>query len=175
MYKPKDTKTPNLFPDLFPMGGGLNKENRWLKLAPLVPWEGLESIYTRYFSPTGRPAKDSRLVCGLLMVKWLENYSDERTVQEFNENPYMQLFCGLETFVTDERTVEASVLSRARKKLGRDVFGRFEREIMSALSGQEMLKMKFPKSAMQVQEACWWQRPFKSAGKIFRGIFGKNN
>ncbi len=39
MYGPKDRKTAPLFcsPELFPLGGGLDTENRWLKLSGFIP------------------------------------------------------------------------------------------------------------------------------------------
>ena len=45
MYKGKDRKTINIFSELFPFGGKLDPENRWLKIADLIPWEHLESRY----------------------------------------------------------------------------------------------------------------------------------
>ena len=62
MYRSKDRKTQALFPELFPFGGSLDEGNRWLRIAALVPWEGLEAEYVKYYSDTGRPAKDARLV-----------------------------------------------------------------------------------------------------------------
>ena len=104
-----------LFPELFPLGGGLRSDNRWMKLGRLVPWNQMEDIYVEYFSKEmGRPAKDSRLICGLLVVKHFESYSDERVVEEYLENPYIQAFCGEETFVT-EGGIDPSLLSKIRK------------------------------------------------------------
>jgi hypothetical protein len=41
MYRSKDRKTRPLFPELFPFGGKLNENNRWLRIADLIPWEEL--------------------------------------------------------------------------------------------------------------------------------------
>jgi len=60
MYKPKDRKTQVLFPELFPFGGSLDEQNRWLRIAALIPWEELEFEYLKYFSDAGRPAKDAQ-------------------------------------------------------------------------------------------------------------------
>jgi hypothetical protein len=141
VVKPRDNNTPNLFPELFPMGGALDKTNRWFELADLVPWEELDGIYRKYFSEnSGRPAKDSRLMCGLLVVKWVEGYSDDRTVQEFQENPYIQMFCGFEHFITQEQPVESSLLSKLRKRLGDEFYDTFEREVLSAVLKKDVLR-----------------------------------
>lgn len=50
MYKGKDRKTIPLFNKLFPFGGKLDENNRWLRVAELIPWEELESDYASYFS-----------------------------------------------------------------------------------------------------------------------------
>lgn len=129
-----------LFPELFPFGGKLNAENRWLKMAEIVPWERLESIYRGYFSQDmGRPAKSARLICGLLIVKHAEGYSDERVVMEYLENPYVQAFCGEENFQTDG-AIHPSLLSKLRKRLGAEFFSRFEREILEELKASGLIK-----------------------------------
>lgn len=140
MYRPKDRKTAPLFPELFPLGGGLNADNRWLKLSSFIPWDRLEGIYRKYFSEgMGRPAKDSRLICGLLIVKHAEGYADKRTVLEYLENPYVQAFCGEEIFRTTG-AISPSLLSKMRKRLGAEFFEKFEREVLSELktSGEIM-------------------------------------
>ena len=42
MYKYQDRNTKPLFQELFPFGGKLDKENRWLKVAEIIPWKELE-------------------------------------------------------------------------------------------------------------------------------------
>ncbi len=94
MYKPKDRKTQVLFPELFPFGGSLDEQNRWLRIAALIPWEELEFEYLKYFSDAGRPAKDAQLILGLLLLKHMTKLSDREIIAEVMENPYMQAFCG---------------------------------------------------------------------------------
>ena len=41
-----------------PFGGKLSGENRWVKLAKLIPWDEVESEYAQQFSPNeGTPGK----------------------------------------------------------------------------------------------------------------------
>ena len=65
MYRRKDRKTIPLFPELFPFGGELDENNRWLRIAELIPWEEPEEEYAKHFSDVGRSATDSQLVVGL--------------------------------------------------------------------------------------------------------------
>lgn len=53
MYRRKDRKTLPLFPELFPFGGKLDENNRWLRIAELIPWKELEEEYSKHFSDVG--------------------------------------------------------------------------------------------------------------------------
>lgn len=143
MYKAKDDKTPPLFPELFPLGGALNPENRWIKLAALINWNELDAVYSKYFSCIGRPARDSRVVVGIFIVSLLEQVSDEDAVAMFNENPYIQHFCGLGNFATAATAADSKILYRARKRLGPETFALFEREILAMLNAHAELGNKF--------------------------------
>jgi len=56
-----------------------------LQLAKAISWAELPNI-TR--SRTGRPVKPIRLMVGLLLLKQLENLSDEKLVIQFKRKPY---------------------------------------------------------------------------------------
>lgn len=55
MYQPQDRTTWPLLHELFPFGGKLNKRNRWLQIANLIPWQDLEDKYRKAFSNILRP------------------------------------------------------------------------------------------------------------------------
>jgi len=80
VYKSQDRKTIPLFPELFPFGGKLDEQNRWLRIADLIPWQELEEDYRKHFSDVGRPAKDAQLIIGLLLLKHMTVQSDEGLV-----------------------------------------------------------------------------------------------
>ena len=141
MYKRQDSKTPYLFKELFPFGGQLDENNRWLKVAKLIPWEELEKRYATYFSDRGRPAKEGRLVVGLFLLKHMSCKSDEQIVLELLENPYWQSFCGLESFTTEE-TIEASTLSKLRKRLGVQFVRDLEAMTYDVLIEKKIIKAK---------------------------------
>ncbi len=78
-----------------PFGGTLDPENRWVMFASLMPWEGLEETYATQFSPTtGAPAKPVRLAFSALFIKQRLGLTDEETVEQIQENDYMQFFIG---------------------------------------------------------------------------------
>ena len=140
MYRPKDRQTLPLFPELFPLGGVLRADNRWVRLADVIPWGEVEELYRAYFSSDrGRPAKDARLFCGLLIVKHVDRESDEDVVERFLESPYVQWFCGYERFVT-ENVINPSLLSKTRKRLGAKFFEDFERALIGVLVERKILK-----------------------------------
>jgi len=43
----------------------------------------------------GRPAKATRLVIGAVIIKYKLCLSDEETIDQIRENPYLQYFVGL--------------------------------------------------------------------------------
>jgi hypothetical protein len=153
MYR-SEKFNPSLFGKLFHLGGKLAVSNRWLKLAEALPWEKLDDAYGRYFSAgSGRPAKDSRLVCGLLAVKQLKNISDDDAVAEFMESPYIQAFCGLEYFAL-ENVVNPGMLSERRKRLGTEFLALLESELAAALKADKDLKFHPARAA--APEECFF-------------------
>ena len=141
MYKRPDRQTLHLFEELFPYGGKLDSENRWLKIAKLIPWVELEEKYAVSFSDRGRPGTDARLAVGLFLLKHMSGKSDEEVVMELLENPYWQSFCGLETFATAS-TIEASTLSRLRKRLGLAYVREMEEATYRVLIEKKILRAK---------------------------------
>ncbi|MBM3256688.1 MAG: IS5 family transposase, partial [Candidatus Moranbacteria bacterium] len=140
MYQATNRATEPLFPELFPWSGKLNEDNEWIKLEKIIPWEVLEGIYSRYFSLSkGRPAKDGRLIIGLLIVKHKKGISDRRLVEELLENIYLQYFCGFRR-LAEKKTLHASSLTKIRKRLGKEFFAKFEMEIISKLLKEKIIK-----------------------------------
>ena len=141
MYKAKDRETQPLFEELFPFGGKLNENNRWLKIAELIPWEQLENNYSQLFSHTGRPGCDARLVIGLLLLKHMTGTSDREIVQLVCENPYMQAFCGFDNFDVGKH-VNPSTLTNVRKRLGDKRFKELEELTYKHLIERKIIKAK---------------------------------
>ena len=71
MYPGKDSRVSPLFEELFPFGGQLEEDNRWLRIAQLIPWKQLEAEYNAHFSRLGRPETDGRLFIGLILLDFI--------------------------------------------------------------------------------------------------------
>ena len=164
MYR-SEKFNPTLFGKMFHLGEKLAQGNRWLKLAEVLPWEKLDEAYGRYFSAGyGRPAKDSRLVAGLLVVKQLKGLSDEDAVAEFMESPYLQAFCGQEYFALED-VINPGILSERRKRLGTDFLSLLDAELSAALKANR--ELKFRSARAPVREAGFWRGLMEKFGSLF--------
>jgi hypothetical protein len=68
----------------------LKADNRWVKLAGLIPWSRVEEAYRRNFRGNrGERAKSARLALACLIVKEQLQLSDRDTVQMIQENPFL--------------------------------------------------------------------------------------
>ena len=99
MYR-REHRAQLSFKDFFlPFGGQLSADNRWIKLAELIPWDELEDDYAAQFCKGfGAPAKPFRMALGALIIKARLGLTDEELVEQIKENPYLQFFIGLEAF-----------------------------------------------------------------------------
>ena len=102
MYKSdqKQLKFENFY---LPFGGKLRSDNRWVKLAKLIPWADFGELYANSLAGTGMgaPAKSVRIALGALIIKERLGTSDEETVEQIRENPYLQFFLGFEEYRED--------------------------------------------------------------------------
>ena len=75
------------FQDFYlPFGGKLSPDNRWVKLAEMIPWEEFESTYARQFSEDmGAPAKGFRMALGALIIKEKLGISDRENIADTRE------------------------------------------------------------------------------------------
>jgi transposase, IS5 family len=113
-----------------PFGGKLSGENRWVTLSKLIPWEKFEDEYAEQFSKgIGAPTKPFRMALGALIIKERLGTSDEETVEQIRENPYLQFFLGLSEY-SNEAPFEASMMVYFRKRLSLEVVGRINEEVV---------------------------------------------
>lgn len=96
MYKHDERQI--ILPEDFylPFGGKLDKNNRWVKLANIIPWWEFEEKYKKNFKPgrKGEKAFSVRVALGTLIIKTKLGISDEETVHQIAENHYLQYFLG---------------------------------------------------------------------------------
>ncbi len=106
-------------PDFYlPFSGQLNPDNRWVKLATLVPWELAEEIYhANLCQDFGAPIVPARVALGALIIKERLRLTDRETVETIRENPYLQFFIGKPEFA-QTRPFDASLMVDFRKRFG---------------------------------------------------------
>ncbi|OAI21292.1 transposase [Methylomonas lenta] len=121
----------------WPFDTVLDKHNRWVKLSECIPWDELaESYYQGFVADRGRPMKDARLVIGAVIIKHKLCLSDMETVQQIQENPYLQFFVGLPGYQSTE-PFASSLFVEIRKRMGEAVFEGFHRAIIEAHEGKK--------------------------------------
>jgi len=116
-----------------PFQVALDENNRWVKMSQCTPWDELaEGYYQSLSKRQGRPAKDARLVIGVVILKRKLCLSEEETVKQIQENPYLQYFVGLPGYQMEVPFVP-SLLVKIRKRMGQSVFEIFQSAIIHAL------------------------------------------
>lgn len=89
-----------------------------LQLADAIPWQEFDEAFSiHYTKSTGAPSKPIRLLVGLLILKQLENLSDESVVLQWKRNPYYQAFCGMKEF-QQKLPCHSTELVHFRKRIG---------------------------------------------------------
>jgi hypothetical protein len=100
-----------------PFGVELRTDNRWVKLASMMPWEEIEESYSQNFEgANGQEAKPGRLAFGALYIQNRLKITDEETVDQIRENASMQYFCGFESYTT-EKPFDSSLMVHFRKRI----------------------------------------------------------
>lgn len=105
-----------------PFQGELDNDNKWVKLAALIPWEQFEERYKQNFSKNGvgMPALSVRMALAALIIKEEFGASDRFCVEQITENPYLQYFCGLKAFIKTP-PFDASMYVHFRKRFPANV------------------------------------------------------
>jgi hypothetical protein len=91
-----------------------------VKLAKFIPWEEFEVAYAKNLSGSGLgpPAMSVRIALGSLIVKEKLGTSDEETVEQIRENPYLQYFLGFKQY-RDEEPFHPTMFVHFRKRFGK--------------------------------------------------------
>ena len=114
-------------------GARIFSDNRWVKLAQIIPWDLVDKKYAQNFvgRRTGNPAIESRIAFGALIIKQELNLSDEDTVAMIQENPHCQYFLGMSEF-TDQTPFDASKLVAFRKRFTPEAMAEINEAIIVA-------------------------------------------
>jgi len=140
VYKPTaHLENQMILPDDFflPFGGELDKENRWVQLAGLIPWAHAEKNYGKFFKDTfrGQHTLSLRMGLGALIIQERMQLTDRETLASISENPYMQYFIGLSGFEM-KPPFHHSMMTHFRKRL-KDVLAELN-EIVATQGAKEM-------------------------------------
>lgn len=104
----------------------LDSKDPLIILADNLPWSKIETDLQKYYTGIGRPPKPIRLMVGLLLLKQMENLSDEDAVLQWKRNPYYQYFCGINDY-TPALPCHPTELVKFRNRIGKEgleaVFG----------------------------------------------------
>jgi hypothetical protein len=105
-----------------PFEQALTCENRWVKLSKLIPWDRVVLQYNNSFSKSseGRQPISGRIVIGAVIIKLYLDISDRETVQQIQENMFMQYFLGYSSF-TNEAPFSPSLFVEIRERLSLEV------------------------------------------------------
>ena len=108
----------------------LDPENRWIKLAEIVPWHEYEKMYEKNFkkSHTGEHAYSFRVALGALLIKNKYDYSDAELVEQIKESQYLQYFLGIQ-LKEGEEPFSKSLMSFFRKRIDSDLINKINEEI----------------------------------------------
>lgn len=117
MYRKKDNQQ-TIDDFILPFDGALLADNRWAIKAKLIPWDDIEGDYADLFpNGTGNVAKPARMAFGALIIKETLGLTDEETVEQIRENPYLQHFLGYKKY-TNEKPFDPSLMVRFRQRFG---------------------------------------------------------
>ena len=142
-----------------PFGGSLSPDNRWVKMAQLIPWSEFESEYAQNF-PTemGAPAKSFRMALGALIIKEKLGISDRETVEQIRENPYLQYFIGQSSY-SNELPFDPSLLVHFRQRISGNLINKVNEGMVkkireTAADQAEKKRIRTPKMSYKIEESC---------------------
>lgn len=162
MYK--YTANQMILPDdfLLPFGKKLKKDNRWVKLAGMIPWGDFEEEYASNFKSKSRGEKayNVRVALGTLIVKAMLAVSDAEVVNQIAENHYIQYFLGFSGY-TEEEPFAPSQITHFRKRFGADILNRVNEAITKQGKNDDG-----PKGGSSSSKAKSSDAPATNAGKM---------
>jgi hypothetical protein len=136
-----------------PFGGSLSPDNRWVKMAQLIPWSEFESEYAQNF-PTemGAPAKSFRMALGALIIKEKLGISDRETVEQIRENPYLQYFIGQSSY-SNELAFDPSLLVHFRQRISPNLINKVNERMVEKMRSTTPVKTEKKKDSDATNES----------------------
>ncbi len=124
----------------------VDKQHELVLLADKIDWHRLEAMFDEYYNNKGRKAISTRLMLGLLLLKYMKNLSDEAVCDMWVENPYFQYFCG-ERLFQYKLPIDRSSISRWRKRVDLD---KLEKVLQESLHVAYKTKALSPKDVHKI-------------------------
>ena len=127
----KHASQPEFVDFYLPFGGKLDPDNRWVKLATLIPWDQVEESYSHSLSDSnmGAPPLSGRVAFGAMIINERLGVTDEETVEQITENPYLQCFLGYRELLRDA-PFDASMMVHFRSRFAQDDYDEINAEII---------------------------------------------
>lgn len=116
----------------------LDANNRWVKLAKQIPWDKIANVYRKQLnnSITGADGINPRVAIGAIFIKHICDLSDRETVDQIQENVYMQYFIGYSGF-SYEPVFDPSLFVDLRKRFGAEQINEINETIMGLVVSKE--------------------------------------
>jgi len=133
MYRKGNREQLSIEEFYLPFGGQLSADNRWVKMAKLMPWDMIEDLYAGAGNfvddkRDGRPPITARIAFGAIHIKEHEKLTDRGTLQYIAENPYAQYFLGLNAF-KQEPLFDDSMMARFRQRFTPEMIEKINEEL----------------------------------------------
>jgi IS5 family transposase len=104
--------------DTKPLIEKLDQTNKYIILAKSINWFKIELEFQKFYNPyIGARPLPIRLMVGLLLLKYMDNLSDEKVCERWKTDHYYQAFTGRRA-VIDDLPCDPSTLSVFRKRIG---------------------------------------------------------
>ncbi|WP_029630360.1 IS5 family transposase [[Scytonema hofmanni] UTEX B 1581] len=159
---------PPVSPENFglPFEGKLSSDNRWIILGNLIPWAEFEEEYSSGFSvEMGAPAKSFRMALGALIIKEKLGISDRETVEQIKENPYLQYFIGISSYI-NEAPFDASMLVHFRERISADLVNKVNEETVKRMLETTSLTLATESTEKKTEELEKEDNTPKNRGKL---------
>ncbi len=115
----------------------MSKENRWVKLSEVIPWDHLSVYYMKTMSSaTGRLGVSPQTVIGAILIKHKLKLSNVETIETIKENPFMQFILGLSEF-QEEPLSDSSLFVTIRRWMSAELFDQFNQEIIKCAEARK--------------------------------------
>lgn len=141
MYR-KPSRQMTIDDFILPFTGSLSADNRWVRLAKLIPWDSIEKEYAFLFpSDRGNVAKPVRMALGSLIIQARCGYTDRELLEQLVENPYLQYFIGLREFQLT-RPFTPVALVKFRKRFNQKRLTRINEIVLGAEAADHQAQQK---------------------------------